>query len=96
MIVRSFEDVSDPAAAEDRRPTLDGETADNSRVPSRNGGSGVPARPLDRRQVAQSSLSSRTDRNASCEISTFPTCFIRFLPSFCFSRSFRFREISPP
>ena len=38
----------------------------------------------------------RTDRNASCGTSTFPTCFMRFLPSFCFSRSFRFRVMSPP
>ena len=38
----------------------------------------------------QSSVSSSTDRNASWEISTFPTCFIRFLPSFCFSRSLLF------
>ena len=34
--------------------------------------------------------------NAFCGISTFPTWRIRFLPSFCFSRSFFFREISPP
>src|SRR5271166_2167859 len=44
----------------------------------------------------QSSVSSRTDRKASWEISTFPTCFIRFLPSFCFSRSFLFLVMSPP
>jgi len=25
-----------------------------------------------------------------------PNCRIRFLPSFCFSSSFRFRVISPP
>src|SRR5207253_2233156 len=37
-----------------------------------------------------------TARNASCGISTDPTDFIRFLPSFCFSRSFRLREMSPP
>ena len=44
---------------------------------------------------AQSSLSSSTDRNASCEISTFPTCFIRFLPSFCFSKKLPFsRDIA--
>ncbi len=47
--------------------------------------------PLD-----HSSPSSRTERKASCEISTLPTCFIRFLPSFCFSSSLRFREMSPP
>ncbi len=38
----------------------------------------------------------RTARNASCGTSTAPTCFIRFFPSFCFSRSFRFRLMSPP
>jgi hypothetical protein len=37
-----------------------------------------------------------TARNASCGISTDPTCFIRFLPSFWRSKSFRFRVISPP
>ena len=46
--------------------------------------------------AGQPSLSSSTDRNASCEISTLPICFIRFLPSFCFSSSFRLRETSPP
>ena len=46
--------------------------------------------------IGHSSPSSRTERKASCEISTLPTCFIRFLPSFCFSNSFRFREMSPP
>ena len=37
-----------------------------------------------------------TARNASCGISTDPTCFIRFLPAFCFSSSFFLREMSPP
>ena len=37
-----------------------------------------------------------TARNASCGTSTAPTCFIRFLPSFCFSSSLRLREMSPP
>ena len=37
-----------------------------------------------------------TARNASCGISTLPTCFMRFLPSFCFSSSLRLREMSPP
>ncbi len=37
-----------------------------------------------------------TDRNASCGTSTRPTCFIRFLPSFCFSSSLRLRVMSPP
>ena len=38
----------------------------------------------------------RTARNASCGTSTEPTCFIRFLPFFCCSSSFRFRVMSPP
>src|SRR5438445_12292556 len=33
---------------------------------------------------------------ASCGISTLPNCRIFFLPSFCFSRSFRLRVMSPP
>jgi len=32
----------------------------------------------------------------SCGISTLPTCFMRFLPSFCLSSSLRLREMSPP
>ena len=38
----------------------------------------------------------RTARNASWGMSTRPTRFMRFLPSFCFSRSLRLREMSPP
>ena len=38
----------------------------------------------------------RIARNASCGISTLPTCFMRFLPAFCFSSSFLLRVISPP
>ncbi len=37
-----------------------------------------------------------TARNASCGMSTRPTRFMRFLPSFCFSRSLRLRVMSPP
>ncbi len=37
-----------------------------------------------------------TARNASCGTSTAPTCFIRFLPFFCCSSSFRLRVMSPP
>ena len=37
-----------------------------------------------------------TARKASCGISTWPTCFIRFLPSACFAKSLRLRVISPP
>src|SRR3978361_523507 len=35
-------------------------------------------------------------RKADCGISTLPNWRIRFLPSFCFSSSFRLREMSPP
>ena len=34
--------------------------------------------------------------NASCGIETLPYSRILFLPSFCFSRSLRFRVASPP
>ena len=43
-----------------------------------------------------SSLVFSTARNALWGSSTSPTIFIRFLPSFCFSRSFRLRVMSPP
>ncbi len=42
------------------------------------------------------SLTCRMARKASCGISTLPTCFMRFLPAFCFSSNLRLREISPP
>jgi hypothetical protein len=38
----------------------------------------------------------RAATNASCGTSTRPIVFIRFLPSFCFSSSFRLRVMSPP
>ena len=37
-----------------------------------------------------------TARNASWGTSTRPTCFMRFLPSFCLSSSLRLRVMSPP
>ena len=43
-----------------------------------------------------SSSIDKTDKKASCGTSTDPMAFIRFLPAFCFSRSLRFREMSPP
>ena len=46
--------------------------------------------------LAQSVPIFSTARNASCGISTLPTRFMRFLPSFCFSSSLRLREMSPP
>jgi len=39
---------------------------------------------------------ARAATKASCGTSTRPTIFMRFLPSFCFSKSLRLREISPP
>ena len=45
---------------------------------------------------AGQSRSLRTAMKASCGTSTEPTIFIRFLPAFCFSSSFRFRDTSPP
>src|SRR5713226_8843302 len=38
----------------------------------------------------------RTARKASWGMSTWPTRFMRFFPSFCFSRSLRLRVMSPP
>jgi len=43
-----------------------------------------------------SSPTLRTARKASCGMSTLPIRFMRFLPSFCFSRSLRLRLMSPP
>ena len=37
-----------------------------------------------------------TARNASCGISTDPSCFMRFFPAFCFSSGLRLRVTSPP
>jgi len=54
----------------------------------------VPA--LTRSAPAHASSVRSMARNASCGISTEPTRFIRRLPSFCFSSSFRFRVMSPP
>jgi len=42
------------------------------------------------------SSGSITAMKASWGMSTDPTRFMRFLPSFCFSHNFRFRVISPP
>src|SRR3569833_2086219 len=37
-----------------------------------------------------------TAMKASCGISTVPSCFMRFLPAFCFSNNLRLRDTSPP
>ena len=57
----------------------------------------IARRPLSRvRRYLSSSPLFSTERNAFCGISTLPTMRMRFLPSFCFSRSLRLREMSPP
>ena len=47
-------------------------------------------------QSSSSCPTLSTARKASWGISTRPTRFMRFLPSFCFSSSLRLREMSPP
>ena len=51
---------------------------------------------LERHQLFSPCPMLSTARNASCGTSTAPTCFMRFLPFFCFSSSLRLREMSPP
>ena len=53
-------------------------------------------RPRPGHSPYSSSPNSSTARNASCGTSTRPTCFIRFLPSFCLASSFFVRVMSPP
>ena len=50
----------------------------------------------ERHSSSPGEVTFRTARNASCGMSTWPTRFMRFLPSFCFSRSLRLRVMSPP
>ena len=52
------------------------------------GGHGRPRRP--HRSILRSA------RKASWGMTTLPTAFMRRLPAFCFSRSLRFLEMSPP
>ena len=59
------------------------------------GAPGSPGRP-ESSGNPYSSPNSRTARKASCGTSTRPTCFIRFLPSFCLASSFFLRVMSPP
>src|SRR5215470_9647923 len=60
------------------------------------GGHGGPPLQLMQVESAGYSLTFKTAKKASCGISTRPTFFIRFLPSFCFSSSLRLRVMSPP
>ena len=56
-------------------------------------------RPRERLEVGRDRHQSRSDStamNASCGISTWPTRFMRFLPSACFSSNLRLRLMSPP
>ena len=48
------------------------------------------------RETFYSLFNCNTAKNASCGISILPTCFMRFLPSFCFCNNFFLRLISPP
>ena len=54
------------------------------------------ARRTGRHYFFDSSPVDSAAMNASCGTSTRPTIFMRFLPSFCFSRSLRLRLMSPP
>src|SRR3979409_632379 len=58
--------------------------------------SGHDQQDQEEQSEAQRSLRCSTARNASWGISTEPTCFMRFFPSFCFSSSLRLRVTSPP
>ena len=62
--------------------------------------SGVAGGPATRHFLPGALASPESEESAamkaSCGTSTRPTIFIRFLPSFCFSSSLRFRLMSPP
>ena len=57
---------------------------------------GARHRPPSTQRSLSPGSSSSTARKASCGTSTTPSCFMRFLPSFCFSSSLRLRLMSPP
>ena len=65
--------------------------ARRDKVPTTSGRSAIPGGSL----LAYLPIRS-SDMNASCGMSTLPTRFMRFLPSFCFSSSLRLRVTSPP
>jgi hypothetical protein len=54
------------------------------------------ATPWDPGSYVSEASVERAAMKASWGTSTRPTIFIRFLPSFCFSRSLRLRVMSPP
>ena len=56
----------------------------------------ISGRRARRRTQPQPSPILRAAMKADCGISTLPNWRIRFLPSFCFSRSLRLRVTSPP
>lgn len=68
--------------------------APDQAVSNPEGSRGQAEQQKDECEIHESTLNIA--RKASWGISTDPTCFIRFLPAFCFSRSFRFLLMSPP
>ncbi len=55
-----------------------------------------PTQKIDRRDAPPHASIFKAAMKASCGISTLPNWRMRFLPSFCLSRSLRLRETSPP
>ena len=91
------------AAAVDAEGQVDVEMADAallhhpaSRSSGADDGMPPPEGGVQSRHFLFSPSRLRTARNASCGTSTPPTCFMRFLPFFCFSSSLRLRVMSPP
>jgi hypothetical protein len=69
---------------------------EQSSAPDRTGPAVRYLRPPEPFWSPDVSEADRAAMNASWGTSTRPTIFMRFLPSFCFSSSFRFRVMSPP
>ena len=103
---RSGESVDDDRerGVLDPRPELRDEQASEEEarvsVPERAEGGGPsdgrPSGGVSHGSGPAQSSSLRAEMNTSPGTSTRPIAFIFFLPSFCFSSSFRFRVMSPP
>jgi hypothetical protein len=91
-----------PAVKSGTRGELDGHAApgvlqyDPSPPDPRNCEPIRPVLPSEIFHLDRPSALERAAMKASWGTSTRPTIFIRFLPSFCFSRSLRLRVMSPP